>query len=621
MNDYFNDSPIESAEDDRYGVTPFAKSIARSILSIKQPIGTTIALNGPWGSGKSSAVNLIRTALQEADDDKLVVTEFKCWWYRGEEALALAFLQNLHTVLKDSLGDKVKDFIPKLARNLLQAGPVIGQAVSLASGEPLGTAISSGTKFLSTFFPEGATVEKTFRQLAKILEVQDRRCLVIIDDIDRLSPDEALGVFRLVKSVGRLPNVMYLLVFERELAEKMVQERYPSEGPQFLEKIIQAGFELPAPLQIDLKDAVLASMSEICGSPNDVRVMNIFYDVVVPYITTPRHVARFQNAISVTWPAIANEVNLADFIALETLRLYEPGLFKAIRLRKSEVCGSRQQGDPVQHDNTRFDTFLRDVPESQHRLAKLALQRLFPRLESMAYGAEWVTEWSSERRVCVETHFDTYFRLSLSDEALSSRQIDELIERANDPEFIQKTLRQAAVTERKGGRSMVPVYLDELTTHAARVQKPMVEPLLSALFEIHDEIDLEKDADKGLWRMANTSQRLRWLIRRLTRGRFSIDERTDLYLAATERAALGLLVDFVSSARRDRERQNQPTPEEDCLVTTRALEPLTKRALAAIRAAAASGSLLHHQDLHTFSIAGEISSITIPPRSALGRTS
>ncbi|MGB7046404.1 MAG: P-loop NTPase fold protein, partial [Methylocella sp.] len=496
------------------------------------------------------------------------------------------------------LGDKVKDFIPKLARNLLQAGPVIGQAVSLASGEPLGTAISSGTKFLSTFFPEGATVEKTFRQLAKILEVQDRRCLVIIDDIDRLSPDEALGVFRLVKSVGRLPNVMYLLVFERELAEKMVQERYPSEGPQFLEKIIQAGFELPAPLQIDLNDAVLASMSEICGSPNDVRVMNIFYDVVVPYITTPRHVARFQNAISVTWPAIANEVNLADFIALETLRLYEPGLFKAIRLRKSEVCGSRQQGDSDRQQNARFDVFLQNVPESRRGLAKIALQRLFPRLESMAYVAEWVTEWSAERRVCVETHFDTYFRLSLSDEALSSRQIDELIERANDPEFIQKTLRQAVVTERKGGRSMVPVYLDELTTHAARVQNPMVEPLLSALFEIHDEIDLEKDADKGIWGMANTSRRLHWLIRRLTKDRFSIDERTDLYLAATKRAALGWLVDFVSSARGDyRERQNGPTPEDDCLVAKRALNPLTTRGLAAIRATAASGSLLHHQDL------------------------
>ena len=70
--------------------------------------------------------------------------------------------------------------------------------------------------------------------------------VVIIDDIDRLTPDEALLVFRLVKSVGRLPNVMYLIAFDRELAEKAVKERYPSEGPHFLEKIIQAYFRIAA---------------------------------------------------------------------------------------------------------------------------------------------------------------------------------------------------------------------------------------------------------------------------------------------------------------------------------------------------------------------------------------
>jgi hypothetical protein len=110
-----------------------------------------------------------------------------------------------------------------------------------------------------------------------------------------------------------------------------------------------------------LNDAVLASVMEICGSPNEtqmVRVMNIFYDVVVPYITTPRHVTRFQNAISVTWPAVRNEVNLADFIALETLRLYEPGLFKAIRLRRSEVCGGDRKVTQINNRTSRFDVFL-----------------------------------------------------------------------------------------------------------------------------------------------------------------------------------------------------------------------------------------------------------------------
>ena len=285
-------------------------------------MGTTIALNGAWGSGKSSAVNLIRCELEKAGDENLVISEFKCWWYRGEEALALAFLQNLHTLLSNTLKDKVKDLVPKLGRGLLQAGPVIGAAVALTSAGTFAPFTSASASFAKSFFKDGDTLEKTFRKLAQVLEEEDRRFLIIIDDIDRLSPDEALAVFRIVKSVGRLPNVMYLLVFDRTLAEQVVAERYPSEGPHFLEKIIQAGFELPLPLRTDLNRAVLHAIETTCGSPNEAqvqRILNLFHDVVAPYLTTPRHVARFQNAISVTWPAIAGEVSLADFITLETL--------------------------------------------------------------------------------------------------------------------------------------------------------------------------------------------------------------------------------------------------------------------------------------------------------------
>lgn len=601
MPNYFNDSPIENAADDRYSVAPFAKSIAKSILGIKNPTGTTIAVHGPWGSGKSSAVNLIRAALTDSNESTLVVTDFKCWWYRGEEALALAFLQHLHDSLKDGLGDKVKEIIPAITQRLLQAGPVIGQAVSLASGAPLAGLISGASKFAGTFFPKGDTVEKLFLKLAKILAEHDRRFLVIIDDIDRLSPDEAIAIFRLVKSVGRLPNVIYLLVFDRELAEDTVKMRYPSEGPHFLEKIIQASFELPLPIHSDLNDAVLGSVSEICGSPDDkeiVRFMNVFYDAVAPYITTPRHVARFQNAISVTWSAIAGEVCLADFVALEMLRLYEPGLFKAIRLGKDRVCGVRGQGDGSHHDETRFSAFLKDVPEDRRQVAKLALQRLFPRLEQMGYGSDWISTWDAERRVCVEAHFDTYFRLSLSDELLPSDQIDELLRRADDNNFVKETLRQAARTTRKNGKSMVPVYLSELTTHAKRVEREKVQPLLDAVFEIHDEIDLKTDGEKGFMAMANTSLRYHWLIRQLTKGRFTLAERTELYRSVLANAAFGWMVDFVSSARGDyRDRDNGPTREEDCLVAESEVEPMTAVALAKIRALAADGSLLKHPDL------------------------
>ncbi|MGO3928765.1 KAP family NTPase [Rhodopseudomonas pseudopalustris] len=601
MPSYYNDSPIESFEDDRYGIVPFAKAIAKSLVNIDSPIGTTIALNGAWGSGKSSAVNLIRRELKDLGDEKLIVSDFKCWWYRGEEALALAFLQELHSTLTDSLGDKVKDLIPSLTQRLLQAGPTIGTAVSLVSGNPWAALIPGASKFMSAFFPDGKTVEKTFKKLSKALDQEDRRFLIIVDDIDRLTPEEAISVFRLVKSVGKLPNVMYLLVFDRLLADNAVEARYPSEGPHFLEKIIQAGFEMPSPAQTDLNSAILSSLQRICGSP-DVsqiqRIMNIFYDAVVPYMTSPRHVARFQNAISVTWPAIANEVSLADFIALETLRLYEPTLYKAIRAGKATVCGTRRQGDPDWREDRRFEPFLRNVPEARREIAKVALRRLFPRLESMGYGDGFLQQWDAERRVCIESHFDTYFRLSLSDETLPIEAIKTLISRANDKEYVQSTMRNAAQTGRRSGGSLVPIYLDELMTHARSVRKDDVTPLLSALFEIHDEIDLTKDADRGFMAMANTTMRYHWLIRRLTGDRFTIAERNGIYVTAIASASIGWLVDFVSSARSQySKREEDQWREEDCLVGREILRGITVHALKALRSAAADMSLLSHQDL------------------------
>ncbi|MGM0562547.1 MAG: KAP family P-loop NTPase fold protein [Pseudomonadota bacterium] len=601
-NRYFNDSPIETPDDDQYGITPFAQSLSKSILDVKGPVGTTIALNGAWGSGKSSVINLIRGELEKADDDKLVVSDFKCWWYRGEEALALAFLQNLHALLSDTLQDKVKNLVPKLGRGLLQAGPVIGAAVSLTSAGTFAPFTTASTNFVNRFFADGDTLEKTFQKLAKVLEEEGRRFLIIIDDIDRLSPDEALAIFRMIKSVGRLPNVMYLLAFDRALADRAVSHRYPSEGPHFLEKIIQASFELPPPLRTDLNHAILSAIQTTCGSPDEAqiqRTLNVFHDVVAPYLTTPRHVARFQNAISVTWPAIEGEISLADFIALETLRLYEPSLFQAIKANKTNLCGLRDryfEGDA--RDNARFEPYLQKIDEDRHETIRVTLQRLFPRLEDMGYSDSFLARWDAERRICIEAHFDTYLRLSLSDESLSMETISQIIDRADDRNFIQTTFREAAASRRRLGTSMVPVLLDELNTHAPSVERDKVEPLISALFEIHDEIDLEIDRERGMMLIGNTTLRYHWLIRRLTTNRFTLDERTDLYTSATEHASLGWLVNFTASARDDhRERENSPQSEEDCLINEDAVAPLTNHALSAIRAAAADGSLRQHKDL------------------------
>jgi predicted KAP-like P-loop ATPase len=118
MTGHFNDSPIETAEQDTFGVKHFASAIARSIANIKKPIGSTIAIQGSWGAGKSSAINIIRTELERDNSESICVAEFKCWWFRGDEALALAFLQTVHGAIAPTLGEVAGKTFKSLTKRL-----------------------------------------------------------------------------------------------------------------------------------------------------------------------------------------------------------------------------------------------------------------------------------------------------------------------------------------------------------------------------------------------------------------------------------------------------------------------------------------------------------------------
>jgi predicted KAP-like P-loop ATPase len=601
---YFNDAPIVTPEDDRFGIDHFAQALARSISGIKLPIGSAIALSGPWGSGKSSAVNLIRYHLKdEVREGKLDIIDFKCWWFRGEEALTLAFLQELNGSLRKSLGDKVKELIPRIGKSLLQAGPVIGPVMNLATGGFWGAITSGSFDFAKRFFREDQSIEKLFQQLSKVLEEQNKRFLVVIDDIDRLTPEEALLIFRLVKSVGRLPNMMYLLVFDRELAEKAVKEKYPSEGPHFLEKIIQAYFEIPLPTRDDLNAAVLHQIENICGNLKDEyqlrRFMNIFYDAISPHLNTARDLVRLSNSMAIGWPAVAKEVDVADFVTLEVMRLFQPALYNAIRMNKDRVCGLRPQYGKSEDPEKELQYFLRLVPENHQANAKLAMMRLFPRFEITGYSSSFVDKWEAERLVCTEKHFDTYFRMAIGNETLSAAEIDEFVERSGDREYIIQIFRKALNSIRKNGKSKVPLLLDELNVHASRIEKENFISLISSIFEIADDIFRYEDCERGGFSIGDNYLRIHWLIRKLTFDRCSIDERNDILLKACQNAQVGWLVDFTRSAISDHSPRNgqEAEPSDKCLVKKEYIDDLKVHTLKTIHTAAANGSLISHSRL------------------------
>ena len=602
-----NDKPISSPSEDRYGIDPFAKALAASIERMPPPEGTVIALNGPWGSGKSSVVNLVLHHLKQSKSEEITVLNFACWWFRGEEQLALAFFRELYAGLGASLGERFKNFLPRIGARLLRTSAMVGPAVDLAGAPGAGALASGVMNWLSGLIKEDDTVEKLHAELSKALADQKKRFLIVIDDIDRLAPDEALLIFRLVKSIGRLPNVTYFLVFDRLLAEAIVQEKYPTEGPHYLEKIIQAGFEIPEPRQDDLRHQLLGQIAEICGTPDAkdmVRFMNVFYDVVAPEMRTPRDVIRFTNSLAVTWPAVRNDVDRADFIGLEVLWVLRPAAYRALRsnkMRLTTTTGPLSRW--TQEQRSQFDqTLLSSVAEAGRERVRQALMRLFPPLASVwsnvVFGDHSKAEWSRERRVCASDHFDLYFRFSISDDVLAKQEIDELVARASDDAFVSATLREGLAVKRSSGGTKAALIIEELNLHANSVADDRVQPLLTTIFRLGDELDIAADEAKA-FSIGGNHLLIHWLLRRLTLERFDLARRSAIFMAACETAALGWLVDFASSAHEDYHPRTGKSSEQEsqCLTTSNDAELLRVMALTQIRKAVETGELWAHTRL------------------------
>ncbi len=595
------DLPIEKPAQDMYGIDPFVRSLARSVRGMKSPQGIVIGLNGPWGSGKSSAINLLRHHLSEAvaSEDVEVVT-FNPWWFRGEEALVLAFFRELYTATKPALGDRAKKSLSKLGARLLKAGSVVAPAADALGASGAGSIAAGAMSWLSDMIEDGESVEDLHKQLSTALAGQAKRFVVIIDDIDRLAPDEALAMFRLVKSVGRLPNVIYILAFDRLLAEKVVAERFPSEGPHYLEKIVQASFELPMPLVEDLHAQIQNLIFNI--SPPDeesvVHVMNLFHAVLTPEIKTPRDVVRFGNAFTVTWPAVAGDVDLGDFIALEALRLFQPALHKAIRENPSILCGSAQMGYRPQVTGDELDAILlSSVSDKTHY--RQALMRLFPKLQSI-----WANTYHSggdalkRRRACSSEHFSTYFRFGPTDDIASKTDVTALLGAVTDPDAFKEQLRSALAKHRRNGGTKAAPLLDALSIYSATVPIENVQTLLAALFELGDELDVEADDGKG-FSGAGNDLRMHWAMRALLFDRTTLKQRSAILLHAAKSASLSWLSSLAVSAWDDYHppEGREPEPEEKCLTTGKDADKLAKMAVTAIEKAAASGALIEHRNL------------------------
>src|SRR5574344_1514741 len=67
---FYSDVPIRGTTEDRLNRSHFADTIADSLLSCDGSENLVVLLNGKWGSGKTSLINLIKESIVSIDHNK-----------------------------------------------------------------------------------------------------------------------------------------------------------------------------------------------------------------------------------------------------------------------------------------------------------------------------------------------------------------------------------------------------------------------------------------------------------------------------------------------------------------------------------------------------------------------
>lgn len=238
----------------------YASSLASAQTS---PSGRVIAVDAPWGSGKSWIAKRLPNHFEndkkigkciyvdafEFDYQKdpfAVVTSAILDGFKNETKVVKSFKSAAVNVIKTSL--------PVVGKSLIKAGV---KAVGIDSDEFVGKLLEAGTdasekaieKMLATFTETKATTEAFKKKLTELAKTngEDAPLIIIIDELDRCRPTFALELLERVKHLFDVPNVVFILFIHTPALHSSIQKTYGQDinPSEYLQKFISITLGLP----------------------------------------------------------------------------------------------------------------------------------------------------------------------------------------------------------------------------------------------------------------------------------------------------------------------------------------------------------------------------------------
>ncbi|MFM0654448.1 KAP family P-loop NTPase fold protein [Paraburkholderia sediminicola] len=348
---------------DLYGRRSFAQRLASLLALQSGSPGIVVGIEGAWGSGKTTVVRYIIESLNASCDDAPIVVEFNPWMLAGADALVEALLTELASGIGLNAGEKQAE------KSLVVASKILGYAglmrylkylkyvpgVSLfgVAAETVGDALHRASELAADVGDTVDNAKKLVEDAEKLMAVKaglsqrkkevvaalkelDQPIVVVVDDLDRLTPDEIKAVFRTIKAVADFPRIAYLLAYDRNVVAESLSDGATAGGSAYIEKIVQVAYPVSPAFPWQLHEHVSVEIGELLKSigrqlePFESDIMGKATSLVCSLLRYPRDVTRIINRLTLSLASTCGEVNAADVFVLEALFHRFPAIRDAI---------------------------------------------------------------------------------------------------------------------------------------------------------------------------------------------------------------------------------------------------------------------------------------------------
>ena len=340
MSELYPDTVLENLpENDCFGTSKKAELIKKFIKDnnnkdyLKK--NNMIVLYGNWGSGKSSVIKYIHDELN--NDKNFICMTFDAWLYERDNNLSYSLLEFIWNKLAEEDNFKGNNEITDKAKKAIKVGRyVLG---GLAKGIKFSVKTPSWLELLGgvpevnfeydvekvvnhfdekeedntknkSYHQKVEELKTYFRELSELLESNNQRLIVFIDELDRCEAEHTLDLLASIKlffSLGNNDegenNIIYFVAVDKDGVAKAIKTRYGDiiKAEEYLEKIFNISFNMPKTFEIETNNSLglkkFIMQYEFFNDNKIAKKLAKFFEAIK--FTNPRHLKKVLNKYAI----------------------------------------------------------------------------------------------------------------------------------------------------------------------------------------------------------------------------------------------------------------------------------------------------------------------------------